>query len=391
MKRALVIGGGFAGCAAAHQLTLMGGWDVTVVEANRFLGAGVRTSWYGGHPYTFGPRHFLTQNQRVFDYLDAILPLRRMSHEFVTYVERDNAFYNYPIHKDDIALMPDRALIEAELGRVEGVHNAKNLEEYWIGSVGRRLFDKFIDNYNKKMWMVDDCKRIDTFNWSPKGVALKEGTREAWDTAISAYPHAADGYDGYFDIATAGATVRLSTRIEAYDITKERVRIAGEDQDFDIIVNTISPDILFDKCYGELPFIGRDLHLLVFPTEFVFPEHVFFLYYANTEKHTRLVEYKKFTGHKSPTTLIGMEVPSLNGKHYPLPFRSEQERATRYYREMPENVFCTGRAGSYLYGLDIDDCIWQAMLLVEQLRQGGNDHPVLGAEYRFPDLSVRTG
>ena len=65
MKKALIIGGGAAGCSAAHQLTLMGGWDVTLVEAAAFLGAGVRTSWFGGHPYTFGPRHFLTQNRKV--------------------------------------------------------------------------------------------------------------------------------------------------------------------------------------------------------------------------------------------------------------------------------------------------------------------------------------
>ena len=29
MKKALIIGGGFAGCAAAHQLELLGGWDTT--------------------------------------------------------------------------------------------------------------------------------------------------------------------------------------------------------------------------------------------------------------------------------------------------------------------------------------------------------------------------
>jgi hypothetical protein len=28
----------------------------------------VRTNWFGGHPYTFGPRHFLTQNRAVYDY-----------------------------------------------------------------------------------------------------------------------------------------------------------------------------------------------------------------------------------------------------------------------------------------------------------------------------------
>src|ERR1700683_853010 len=99
------------------------------------LGAGVRTQFYGGHPYTFGPRHFLTQNETVYRYLDALVPLRRCEdHEFATLVERDQAFYNFPIHVDDVARMADKAKIDDELKRVVGVENAHNLEEYWIGS-----------------------------------------------------------------------------------------------------------------------------------------------------------------------------------------------------------------------------------------------------------------
>ena len=377
MKTALIIGGGAAGCAAAHQLAMLGGWDVLIVEKAPFLGAGVRTSWFGGHPYTFGPRHFLTQNRAVYDYMDAICPLRSCSeHQFITYVERDNAFYNYPIHEDDIARMPDIDAIRAERKAVTGVANAKNLEEYWISSVGRTLYEKFIDQYNKKMWLVDDNREIDTFNWSPKGVTIKSGPRAAWDTAFSAYPLAPDGYNRFFDVTTADATVLLSTSVERYDIPNRTVWIKGEKKTFDLIINTVSPDDLFGRCFGVLKYIGRDLHKIVFPTEHVFPEHVYFLYYANDEKFTRLVEYKKFTHHKSPTTLIGMEIPSFNGKHYPLPFKKEQELAKRYFQLMPENVYSIGRAGSYRYGLDIDDCIEQSMIMAKQIMEGGRDYPV---------------
>lgn len=379
MKKILVIGGGFAGCAATHQLNLMGGWDVTLVEAASFLGAGVRTFRYGGHPYTFGPRHFLTPKQKLFDYLNALVPLRRCEdHEFITYVERDNAFYNFPIHKDDVLRMPDRNKIEDEFSRLSGVTNAKNLEEYWIGSVGPTLYDKFIDQYSKKMWMMEDNKKIDTFSWSAKGVALKEGPRAAWDTAISAYPYSLDGYNKYFDIATAGATILLDTKIESYDISNLTVVIRGEKRKFDLIVNTISPDELFNKCYGELAYVGRDFFKIVFPTEHVFPENVYFLYYANSEPFTRLVEYKKFSRYESPTTLVGMEIPSRNGKFYPVPILTEFTRAERYFQEMPDGVFSLGRNGSYRYGIDIDNCIEQAMILVEILKQGGRDHPVPG-------------
>ena len=74
------------------------------------------------------------------------------------------------------------------------------------------------------------------------------------------------------------------------------------------MINTISPDIFFKKKYGELRFIGRDFHKIVFPAKEIFPKNVYFLYYANNEKFTRLVEYKKFTNIN--TTLIGLEIPS---------------------------------------------------------------------------------
>jgi UDP-galactopyranose mutase len=381
MKTAMIIGGGVAGCAAAHQFALTGGWDVTLLEAAPFLGAGVRTQWFGGHPYTFGPRHFLTQNRTVHEYLDKLVPIRLCpEHEFLTYVEPDNAFYNYPMNSADIDAMPDAEQVRLEVREakqtLEGVASAQNLEDYWIASVGRSLYTKMVKRYNMKMWGVEDCREIDTFSWSPKGVALKEGPRAAWDNAISGYPYASDGYNKYFDIATEGTKVLLGTKIERYDAPNKTFVIKGEKRKFDVVVSSLSPDTLFDCCYGELPFMGRDFHKIVFPTEHVFPKNVYFLYYANDEKFTRLVEYKKFTHHQSPTTLIGMEIPSLNGKHYPMPFKAAITQANKYYAEMPPGLFSMGRAGSYRYGLDIDDCIEQAMAMIDQVQRGGQDHPV---------------
>jgi UDP-galactopyranose mutase len=58
----------------------------------------------------------------------------------------------------------------------------------------------------------------------------------------------------------------------------------------------------------------------------------------------------------------------MNGKYYPLPFKSEQARAQKYFDLMPDGVFSVGRAGSYLYRIDIDDTIEQAMDMAAKLR-----------------------
>ena len=155
--------------------------------------------------------------------------------------------------------------------------------------------------------------------------------------------------------------ILLNSNIEISSLEQKIFFINNKKIKFDIVVSTISPDFLHDYKYGELKFIGRDFHKIVFPSEYVFPKNVYFLYYANNEKFTRLVEYKKFTKHKSKTTLIGMEIPSLNGKHYPIPFKSEINKSHKYIKALPENFFSIGRAGTYRYEVDIDDCIEQAI------------------------------
>jgi UDP-galactopyranose mutase len=66
----------------------------------------------------------------------------------------------------------------------------------------------------------------------------------------------------------------------------------------------------------------------------------------------------------------------MNGRHYPLPFKADQELARKYFAMMPEHVYSIGRNGSYRYGLDIDDCIEQAMIMARQIKEGGRDYPV---------------
>lgn len=380
MKSALIIGGGIAACAMAHQFQLMNNWKVTLIEASQFLGGGVRTLWYGGHPHTFGPRHFLTQNEEIYNYLNKYCPLRLCNdHIFQTYVEQDDTFYNYPIHLADVPRMPEAQAIEEELspiirerkatGTIRGAIEAKSLEDFWVASVGRTLYTKFVEKYSKKMWKIADNSQIDDFGWSPKGVTLKEGPREAWDSAISAYPIAPNGYDDYFKLSTVDTEVNLNTKIEEYDIPRKRVRVDGNWYQYDIIVNTISPDLLFESCYGSLPYIGRDFYAFVLPIAHAFPENVYFLYYAGSEKFTRIVEYKQFTRYRydDSSTILGIEIPSENGRYYPVPIKAEYERAKLYFADMPQGVFSIGRAGSYQYKVDIDDCIDQAFSVAKSL------------------------
>jgi UDP-galactopyranose mutase len=383
----LIIGGGFGGCASAEMLSQIKGTEITIVEKSKFLGAGVRTYTYGGHPYTFGPRHFLTNKKETYIYLKKFLKLRNVNyHQFKSYVEADNQFYNYPINTSDIEEMPDKAKIKKELNnRMNKKISAKNLEEFWLKAIGPTLYGKIIDNYNKKMWLVNSNKKIDTFKWSPKGYTIKKGSKAAFDDHISCYPYAKDGYNKYFDniLKLKNVKVLFNSTAKNFNLKNRTAYINGKKKNFDILINTISPDEVFNFKYGKLAFIGRDFHKIVLPCKEVFPKDVFFLYYPNKENFTRLVEYKKFTQHKSKTTLIGMEIPSLNGRFYPVPIKSEQKKAKKYFEQFKKNTYSIGRAGSYRYEVDIDDCIYQSMLIKKDIENNKWSGPVMGEEFKI--------
>jgi UDP-galactopyranose mutase len=361
MKTATIIGGGFAGCTWAHILGKKG-WQVTLIERTSRIGGGCQTLYFGGHPYTFGPRHLFTAHEYVFNFLHERVPQRRLNHYLLTYVERDDQFYSYPIHADDIPQMPDRGKIEQELKERPDPSTARNFEEYWIYSVGPTLYDKFVKNYSKKMWQIESNTALTDFKFDGKGVQLRTGTKEVRPEFYISYPISLRGWDDFFDLAvnTPGVTVLMECEIEAYDVQKPAVRIKGEWIKSDIMVSSLSPDILFDFQYGELQYIGRDFIKLVLPVEQVIPDPIFFLHYANDEVFTRVVEYKKLTGYKSPNTLLGMEIPSLSNKLYPYPIKEQQDIADRYRRELPEYVFSVGRMGNYRYydiGMIVDEAL----------------------------------
>jgi len=386
-NKILIIGGGMAGLSCSHLLSQIPNTEIILVEQNSYLGAGVKTHWWGGHPFTFGPRYFLTKKMEVYEYFNKIIPLRTCNdNEFISYVEQDNQFYNYPLHLDDVERMPDKDKIKEELKNRNTSFSPTNLEDYWIGSVGKTLYDKVINKYNKKMWQVDDNREIDTFSWSPKGATIKnkQSKKRAWDGAINAYPYAKDGYNQYFEIATKDVKVLLNSNVKIIDLKNKIFKINDhEDEKFDIVISSSSPDLIMNNVYGALPYIGRDIHNIVMPMEYVLPKDIYFVYYPNSEKFTRIAEYKKFTHHKSPTSLIGFEIPSLNGRHYPLPQKKWHRLAKKYIDEFPEGMYSVGRNGSYFYSLDIDDCIYQAMLIKKDIENNSIKSGVPGEDYDF--------
>ena len=144
--RAIILGAGITGCTVANELDKKG-IETVVIEKNGYLGGGCHTFFYGGHPYTEGPRPLSIKDGQAFKYIDQVVKLRTFPLILDSYVEHDQRFYGFPIHWDDIQAMPDRDKILQELEDRPDINTADNLEDGWINAVGATLYGKYIKTY----------------------------------------------------------------------------------------------------------------------------------------------------------------------------------------------------------------------------------------------------
>jgi len=366
--KAIILGGGVSGCAAARELAAKN-YDVTLIEKQSYLGGGCHTFFWGGHPYTEGPRPFHVENDKIFHYIHDIVPMRTFPLYLDTYIERDRSFYSYPIHWDDIQTMPDRDRILKELKSLPAENTADNLEDAWLNAVGPTLYSKYVKTYTEKMWEVESNKVFEGFSWTVKGKAIQQGDRTvelSEGKPVHAYPIEETGYNRFFEFCVKDAKVILGTEIKQVDLDKKTVYLDGEALQADIIISTIALDDLLQNQFGPLKYMGRDFYPIVLPIEHIFRDHHHFIHYPNEERYTRIVEYKNLTQHKSSDTLLVMEIPSHRNKLYAYNTKPEQERAKRYLDNLPHGVYAVGRLGTYQY-LNIGQCFEAVWKLMEQL------------------------
>ena len=135
-----------------------------------------------------------------------------------------------------------------------------------------------------------------------------------------------------------------------------------------------------------LPYVGRDFHLLMLPCEEVFPGNVRFCHYAGeNDEWTRVTEFKKLTGYKSPNTLLVLEKPSANGKLYIFQTKAVHEKVRQYQAMLPRNVYSIGRLGTGRYST-IEQAIAMAFECVSKITGKANE--MKGQDFAIGDKAM---
>ena len=185
----LVLGGGFAGLAAAHALAAAGR-DALVVEAGAVVGGLSRTETFGEFRFDLGGHRFFTHDREV-----AALVERLMGDELID-VPRSSKillrgrYVDYPLRPRNAlaALGPlTAARVAADWAREQlrrrgrAASPERSLEDWVVRRFGRTLFEIYFKEYSEKVWGLP-CDRI-SVRWVAKrieGLSLGRAIRDAF-------------------------------------------------------------------------------------------------------------------------------------------------------------------------------------------------------------------
>jgi len=392
-KKILILGGGVAGCSAAYFLKKKN-YQVTIIEKSDYVGGISRTHYYAGHPYEFGPHVWFWPHNDINNVIRELTndELYYIKRPLLSCVEQDNAFYRYPIHFDDIKKMPDKSTILKQL-RKNRDKNYKliekkipkigkcSFEEYFIATLGKNLYSKFMKNYSHKMWNIPGDKLKTSMVWADRMKNDKENLKgydplkfenHTLGKGIKFQIYPKKGWNVVWEKMTKGCEKKFNESIKKIKGPKKIYYIQTNKskyyfKNYYAVISTIS----IDELWGEntLPYTGRIIMPILIPSkEYIFPNKIESLHYTGVEFQTRVTEIKRITKYKSKDTLILIESPILStaknafpdnvkiDKHFRLKaYPQQSEIAHKLYNsyikksQKIKNLFLLGRLSQFKY------------------------------------------
>jgi protoporphyrinogen oxidase len=159
----VVIGGGPAGLAAAHELTLAG-HRPKLFEMTPNVGGLSRTESYKGFLFDVGGHRFYTRSEEVQRLWEALLGEDFIRVQRLSRIYYAGRFFQYPLRPLDtlrqLGLYESGRVVASYLRtRLQPAGTPRSFEEWTVRRFGRRLYEIFFKSYTEKVWGIP-CHRI---------------------------------------------------------------------------------------------------------------------------------------------------------------------------------------------------------------------------------------
>ena len=358
----LIVGAGFAGSVIAQQLASQRNEQILLIDRRPHIGGNAfdRYDDAGILIHQYGPHIFHTNARMIFDYLSQFTEWRFYEHRVLANV--DGMLLPIPINLDTVNRLYGLNLTSEELehwfaSQAEPVPQIRTSEDVVVSKVGRDLYRKFFEGYTKKQWGVYPSE-LD------KSVTSRVPTRTNRDDRYFSDEYQfmpAGGYTRMFERMVSHPNIKIMQQTDYAEI-KNKIPYRRT-------VFTGPIDEFFGSRLGRLPY--RSLHFDHVTLDKEWHQPVAVVNYPQTEKYTRVTEYKHLTGQVSPKTSITYEYPSDTGDpYYPVP-RAENQELYKKYETLAmstRDVWFVGRLATYRY-YNMDQVVGQALVTFKRIDQ----------------------
>ena len=368
MYNYLIVGSGLYGAVMAQQLHAAGK-KVLVIDKRPNIAGNVYTENVEGiQVHRYGCHIFHTNDQKVWDYLQAFTVFNRFTNSPVANYKGELyslPFNMYTFNKMWGVVTPEEAAAKIAEQRKEITGVPSNLEEQAISLVGRDIFEKLIKGYTEKQW-GRDCKDLPAF------IIRRLPMRFTFD-------------NNYFNALYQGIPIGGYTKMVARMLEGVEVRLnedyftdkAKWDALAEKVIYTGPIDAYFNYKLGYLEYrsVRFETELLDIPN---YQGNAAVNYTDRETPWTRIIEHKWFefgkdeAGNDLPKTVISREYSSEwkpgDEPYYPV---NDERNSTLYasYKALADKedkVIFGGRLGEYKY-YDMDQVIAAALERVEGL------------------------
>jgi UDP-galactopyranose mutase len=354
----LIVGSGLTGAVIARTLA-DAGREVLVVDRRAHQGGNVHDHDHasGIRIHTYGPHYFRTSSERVWEFATRFAPFYK--YEAALLSDVDGVLEQWPIAGSYI-----RKHIGANW-QPEFTGTPRNFEEAALSLMPRRVYEKFVKEYNEKQWGVSNqtlaanlCARFDIRHDDEprlKPLAKYQGIPEP-------------GYTEWTRRMLAGIPLKLN-----FDFLKRRGEVAARKR----LVFTGPIDEFFDFDLGKLTYRGQQrTHRYLADVDFSQPCGQVNNPLHSGGPHIRTLEWKHMMPKGVAAAIRGTVLtcetpftPSNPGEYeYPFPDEGNAELYQEYRRraEAEPGLLVCGRLGDYRY-YDMDQAIARALSLAERL------------------------
>lgn len=378
----VIIGSGFAGSVIARKLVEHHqDIKVTIYEKRNHIGGNMydEIDENGVLIQKYGPHIFHTNNKEVFDFVGRFTEYRYFKHEVVG--EIDGEIVPIPFNFAGIdtlfalkeATKIKKILMEKyEVNQRVSIGQLLESQDDMIRSFGEYVYEKVFVHYTAKQWGIP-IDEIDTsvINRIPVVMGYE---RNHFSTKYQYMPK--EGFKKIFDNMLDHHQIQVFCNVNAKTILnfneeKRQVYVNGKKFDGPIVM-TGALDELLDYKYGVLPYRSLDLKYENYKMNYFQTKPV--VNYPNSEKFTRITEFKYLTGQRiDNTTTILKEYPCTynpekNTPFYPIVNKESYLRYAIYkkYFEKFAKLYLCGRLAEYKY-YDMNSVITEAMKYAEKI------------------------